>query len=104
MYIDVNACTHTCIHSKCVSVTSTSVFLSSAAANSNWKSRRASVSARVAVSSSISAYQEKEKIAAVSYQQVKVCKGSQQGGTIKGNASAATLNRFRPPFSVYLDN
>jgi len=27
---------------------------------------------------------------------LKVCKGSQQGGTIKGNISAATLNRFRP--------
>jgi len=24
----------------------------------------------------------------------KVCKGSQQGGTIKGTISAATLNRF----------
>jgi len=33
-----------------------------------------------------------------------VCKGSQQGGTITGNISAATLNSFRPLFSVHLDN
>ena len=31
-------------------------------------------------------------------------KGGQQGGSIKGNMSAATLNRFRPLFYMYLDN
>ena len=39
-----------------------------------------------------------------SFVRFPVCKGSQPGGTIKGNLSAATLNRFRPLFSVYLDN
>jgi len=30
-----------------------------------------------------------------------VCKGSQQGGTMKGKTSAATLNKLRPTFRVY---
>ena len=33
-----------------------------------------------------------------------VCKGSQHGATLKGNISAATLNRFRPLFSLHLDS
>ena len=33
---------------------------------------------------------------------LRLCKGSQQGGTISGHISVATLDRFRPLFSLHL--